>query len=346
MKKPRNSRYWSLLAQTHSTLGQMVKESEFKRLNWHISNTSTRDDSQSMTHIFTPNLRLSTVHCWKQVSHPQHSKNQWKSKINGNPSEMDTCPSSPDHHPLVEAVHLVKRWPDAIAVIWLPRFWIHCRSSSLNPWHHEACLRDGYPNACYSLHITSQGVCSMQKCTHVWAPINRCIDHHLPRANIYWTDAPEVQLNSSSTAPLGQKMHCNLAAAIKRNTCYASLYVWACQGTVFPNPYQAYTCWIAISVLWCPFMLPCWLTWLQDVSGKIFGPNHVCPHTILKLALACVFWITRWTPLFLEALTDIHSTGWIWTWEALNIVWCFCDVWWKCWNMCQHCQLARMILAC
>ena len=194
-------------------------------------------------------------------------------KIRGNPSEMDTCPLSPGHQPLVEAVHLVKTRPDAIAVIWLPRCWIHCRSSSLNPWHRAAFLRDCYPNVCYSSAITSQGVCSMQKCTHVGAPISRCIDHPLPRANSYWADAPEVQLNSSSTAPLYRsKKTCTAitkgpsAATIKKNTCYASL-LWACYGTVFPNPCQAYTCWIAISVLWCPFMLPCWLTWLQDVSG-------------------------------------------------------------------------------
>lgn len=181
-------------------------------VNWskRVSSKGSTDTFQTHQQGMIPNQWLtSSPQIWDYQLYIVGNKYRIHNtvKINGNPSEMDTCPSSPDHHPLVEAVHLVKRWPDAIAVIWLPRFWIHCRSSSLNPWHHEACLRDGYPNACYSLHITSQGVCSMQKCTHVWAPINRCIDNHLPRANSYWTDAPEVQLNSSSTAPLGQKIH-------------------------------------------------------------------------------------------------------------------------------------------
>ena len=111
-------------------------------------------------------------------------------KINGNPGEMDPGPLSPDHHPLLEAVHLVKWWPDAIAVIWLPRCWIHCRSSSLNPWHGSAVLGDGYLK--YGIHEPSlANECAARR------SVSMC----------------ELLLTGVLT----------ITSAIKRNTCYTSL---------------------------------------------------------------------------------------------------------------------------
>ncbi len=168
---------------THSTLSQLVKESGFKRLNWHIKNISKRDDSESMTHIFTQILRLSTPHGWKQLSHPQHSKNQWKLRngprpfITG-PSPSTRSSSSCEMVTWCHSGHLIAPLLNPLSVFFAQSLaWLSC----FRGWLSE--VRNSFA-------ITSQWVCSTQKCKHVWAPINWCIDHHLPLVNSYWDDAP------------------------------------------------------------------------------------------------------------------------------------------------------------